>query len=165
MSAPAVPEAPPPQDGGEPVGEADGPIVVPPALLGLSVAGLTKRRIAWLAAALVSAWIVIVFGRQVGEASAASSRAQVLATENEAAAAEIDALRVELDLVQRPEYVDLAARAERLGTGRERAFTLAADAPTLAADAPGSASAALGADALHRPTVEVWLSLLFGPAD
>ncbi|HLA16858.1 MAG TPA: hypothetical protein VJZ72_08145 [Candidatus Limnocylindrales bacterium] len=143
----------------------DRSVSIPPALLGLSVAGLTRRRVGWIAAAVVSAWIVIVFGRQVGEASAASSRADALAAENEVAAAEIAALRIELDLVGRPEFVDLAARAERLGTGRERPFTLAADPPPLADDAPGSALAALGAAQQHRPPVEVWLSLLFGPAD
>ncbi len=153
---------PPADDAGD--AAPDDSVAIPPALLGLSVGGLTRRRLAWIAAALVSAWIVIVFGRQVGEASAASSRAEALAVENEAVASDIGALRLELDLVGRPEFVDLAARAERLGTGRERPFSLAPDAPPLGDDAPGSASEALGASQQHRPPVEVWLSLLFGPA-
>jgi hypothetical protein len=165
MSQPPAKDLPRSLDRDETVADADAEIAIPPALLGLSVAGLTRRRLAWIAAALVTAWVVIVFGRQVGEASAASARAVRLAAENATAAAEIAALRLELDLVGRPAFVDLAARAERLGTGRERAFTLAPDAPSLPVDAPGSATQALGADVQHRAPLEVWLSLLFGPAD
>jgi len=165
MSSPEDSAATPPPSEDELLPGEDGSVAIPPALLGLSVAGLTKRRVAWIVAALVSAWIVIVFGRQVGEASAASSRADALAAENESVAGDVAALRLELDLVGRSEYVDLAARAERLGTDRERSFTLAPDAPPLSDDAPGSAAEALGASRLHRPPIDVWLSLLFGPAD
>jgi hypothetical protein len=154
----AVADAAP--DSEEPGG---GPI--PPALLGLSVAGLTRRRLGWLAAVLVSAWVVIVFGRQVGEASAASARADALAAEIETARADLAALRLELDLVARPAFVDFAARADRLGTDREKAFSLAPDAPALADDAPGSAARAVGAEERQRAPFEVWLSILFGPAD
>ena len=34
-------------------------------LAGLSVAGITRRRVGWVAAGLVAVWIVIVFARQV----------------------------------------------------------------------------------------------------
>jgi hypothetical protein len=131
----------------------------------LSVAGLTRRRVAGIAAAAIAVWVVIVFGRQVGEASAAAAHAEQLAAENEVISADIAALRRELDMVASPGFVSLEARAERLGRGRERAFTLAPDAPALTQLSPGSANVALGAEAKHRPPVEVWMSLLFGPAD
>jgi hypothetical protein len=164
MSTHRAPEAPAPTDE-ELERVADDDVPIPPALLGLSVGGLTRRRIAWIAAALVTAWVVIIFGRQVGEASAASARAAELAAENQRAEADLAALRLELDLVARPAYVQLAARAERLGTGREQSFTLAPGASPLPDDAPGSAATAVGAAHRERPPVEVWLSLLFGPAD
>lgn len=137
---------------------------IPTTLPPLSVAGLTRRRVAWIAAACITAWVVIVFGRQVGEASAAAARAEQLAAENQVIEADIAALSRELDMVASPGYVAQAARAERLGKGRERAFSLAPDAPALSERAPGSATVALGADQRHRPPIEVWLSLLFGPA-
>ena len=43
-------------------------------LTGLSVAGITRRRVGWAAAALVAAWIVVLFARQVGDAQAASNQ-------------------------------------------------------------------------------------------
>jgi hypothetical protein len=164
MATHRAPDAPAPAEEDASAAVADD-LPIPPSLLGLSVGGLTRRRLAWIAAALVTAWVVIVFGRQVGEASAASARATQLSAENDRAAAELRSLRLELDLVSRPAYVDLAARAERLGTGREQAFTIAPGAPPLPDDAPGSAATAVGAEDRERPPVEVWLSLLFGPAD
>ncbi|HSS36488.1 MAG TPA: hypothetical protein VLR93_09440, partial [Patescibacteria group bacterium] len=46
-----------------------------PDLGGLSIAGITRRRVAWILAAIVSVWIVGVFARQVADVAAASDRA------------------------------------------------------------------------------------------
>ena len=37
-------------------------------LAGLSIAGITRRRVGWASTALVALWIVVVFARQVGDA-------------------------------------------------------------------------------------------------
>ena len=132
-------------------------------LLALPVTGITRRRLAFLAAAFVSAWIVIVFARQVGEASAATTRADGLRAANEQLEAEVDALARELDLIQRQEYFVQQARGYRLGQPEEIPFTLSPDAPPLGADAPGSAAVRLGAESEPQTPLDSWLSLLFGP--
>ena len=40
-------------------------------LTGLSIAGITRRRVGWVSAGLVAVWIVVLFARQVGDAQAA----------------------------------------------------------------------------------------------
>jgi cell division protein FtsB len=132
-------------------------------LTGLSIAGITRRRVGWVAAGLVSVWIVIVFARQVGDASAASSRAAQLARDNAALAAEVQALQGEVDLIVRPEYVALQARAHGLGAAHEVPFTLDPSVPAPVDGAPGSASVRLGAEIERQTPLESWLSLLFGP--
>ena len=135
------------------------------SLADLPVAGLTRRRIAFVLAALVVAWVVVLFARQVGEASAATGRAEELRRSNAALAAEVQALEQELELIGRQAYIVQQARAHRLGGGREIAFTLEQGAPALAEDAPGMASVRLGArDGERRTPLESWLQLLFGPS-
>jgi cell division protein FtsB len=132
-------------------------------LAGLSVAGITRRRIAILLAALLSAWIVLALSRQVGEAADATSRANQLTRDNQALSAQIETLTEERALIQQQAYIEIEARAHGLGGRQEHPFSLAADAPTLAPDAPGSASAALGATASQDAPIDAWLDLLFGP--
>jgi cell division protein FtsB len=132
-------------------------------LTGLSVAGITRRRVGWVAAGLVSVWIVLVFARQVGEATTAAGRAAQLAEDNAALAAEVDTLQGEVDLIVRPEYVAIAARAHRLGADREIPFALDPSVPAPVDGAPGSASVRLGAQADRQTPLESWLDLLFGP--
>src|ERR1700704_6395751 len=104
----------------------------------LSIAGISRRHVAWLATGLISAWIVVIFARQVGEASAAATRATQQASDNTALATEVEALQNEVALIVRPEYVAQQARAYRFGASREVPFPLD---PTIAAPvdgAPGS---------------------------
>ena len=58
-------------------------------LAGLSVAGITRRRIAIMLAALLSAWIVLALSRQVGEARDAANQANDLSRANQALSAQI----------------------------------------------------------------------------
>ncbi len=134
-----------------------------PSLAGLSIAGITRRRAAFLLLALVTIWIVAVFARQVGDASAATSRADAIRDENARLSTTVDSLQAELRLIQKQDYIQQQARAYGLGTPRERAFALTADAPALPSDAPGSAAVRLGAVTNVRSPLETWLSLLFGP--
>ena len=132
-------------------------------LTGLSIAGITRRRVGWVAAGLVSIWIVIAFARQVGDAGAAANRAAQLAEDNAALAAEVQALQDEVNLIVRPQYVALAARGAGLGEPREIPFTLSPSVAAPVDGAPGSASVRLGAGLDRQTPLESWLSLLFGP--
>lgn len=135
----------------------------PPDLETMPVPGITPRRVAFVMAAIVSAWIVIVFARQVGEAATATGRADEAVARNAALTADVAGLQRELATVQQQTYILQQARGHRLGMTGEIPFTLSADAPTLAADAPGSATQALGSDQDRSSPLETWLRLLFGP--
>ena len=132
-------------------------------LSGLSIAGISRRHVAWLAGGLLATWIVIAFARQVGDAAAASARAGQLAADNAALASEVSSLQGELDLIVRPTYVAVQARGVGLGAPHEIAFSLDPRVPAPVDGAPGSASARLGSSAVRQTPLESWLSLLFGP--
>jgi hypothetical protein len=136
-----------------------------PDLAALPIAGITRRRMGGLVGGLLAAWIIIVFARQVGEASAATARADDIAQGNAARQAQVAALERELDLIARQRYVQQQARGYGLGTAREVPFSLAVGAPALPADAPGSAAVRLGADTDRPSPLESWLTVLFGPSD
>lgn len=134
------------------------------SLEGLSIAGITRRRAAFAIAAFVTLWIVAVFARQVGDAAAASARADSLRADNALVETNVAALQAELQVIQRQAYVEQQARGYGLGTTRERPFALAPDASPLPSSAPGSAAVRLGAVTATGSPLETWLSLLFGPA-
>jgi cell division protein FtsB len=133
------------------------------SLRALPVAGVSRRRLAWIAGAVVTIWVVAVFARQVGDASAAADRAAEVRAQNNALAAEVAALERERDTLQQRSFVEFQARAFGLGNARDRRFTLTANAPSLAPDAPGSASVRLGSMPEAQSPLDSWLSLLFGP--
>jgi cell division protein FtsB len=137
----------------------------PVDLSGLSVAGITRRRVGWVAAGLLAVWIVLVFARQVGNATEATNRAAQMAADNAALAAEVAALQDEVALIVRPEFVGQQARAYELGAAREVPFTLDPSVPAPVDGAPGSASVRLGAGDDRQTPLDAWLSLLFGPGD
>ncbi len=136
-----------------------------PDLAALPIAGITRRRIGILACAMLAAWIVIAFARQVGEAAAATTRADDIASANAALRIEVGALERELDLIARQRYIEQQGRAYGLGGPREIAFTLEKGAPALPADAPGSAALRIGARTDDIAPLERWLTVLFGPSD
>lgn len=147
-----------------------GPVAPTPAavaalgsLSDLPVAGLTRRRIALLLGAIVAAWVIVLFARQVGEASEASLRAAEMRAANADLEADVRALEREVELIQRQAYIEQQAREYRLGDAREIPFVLAPDAAPLAPDAPGTAASRLGADVARATPLESWLNLLFGP--
>ncbi|GEM_PF-389920 len=137
--------------------------VAAPDLGGLPIAGITRRRVAWVLAAIVSVWIVFVFARQVADAGAAGDRASHLRLQNAGLASQVEDLQKELDLVQRQAFVEQQARAFGLGARGERPFTLDSGAVALPADAPGSAAVRLGARSSRSSPLDSWLELLFGP--
>jgi len=135
------------------------------SLADMPVAGLTRRRVALLLGALLAAWVILLFARQIGEASEAGSRADAMRASNAALETEVAALQGELALIQREAYIVQQARQYRLGTSREIPFILADDAPPLAPDAPGSAAVRLGAVTERTSPLESWLDLLFGSGE
>ncbi len=138
---------------------------LPLSLDGLSVAGVTRRRMALVAGGVLSVWIVVLFARQVGDASAATARADKIREANAVLAAEVESRSRELELIQKQNYILQQARAYQLGGRKERPFTLAPDAPLLGDDASGSESLRLGARHDTPSPLESWLSLLFGPSE
>ena len=149
----------------DPGASDDRATAVAPDLAALPVVGITRRRVAILASVMLAAWIVIAFARQVGEVSAASARAEDIASANAALRIEVGALERELELIARQRYIEQQGRAYGLGGSREIAFTLAKDAPVLPDDAPGSAALRVGAQSEHVAPLERWLTVLFGPSD
>lgn len=135
-----------------------------PDLTALPIAGLTQRRMAILLGVLIAVWIVLLFARQVGDAAAASSRAEAMVADNAVRHAEIAGLERELNRIQQRRFILLQARAHGLGGHNEIAFTLDPDAPPLGADAPGSAALRVGAPTSVSP-LDSWLSILFGSGD
>jgi cell division protein FtsB len=134
-------------------------------LSSLSIAGITKRRVGWVCAALAAAWIIAIFARQASEGAAAATRADEVARDNAALAAEVAALEHELQVIKRPAYVAQQARGYGLGGPDEIPFTLDPSIPSPGPDSPGSASMRVGAADVRVTPLESWLSLLFGPAD
>lgn len=138
---------------------------VAPDLSALPIVGITGRRMAVAIGVLLAVWIVLMFARQVGDAGAASTRADVLVASNAGQASRVAALSRELQQIQRPRYIDQQARAFGLGSSRETAFSLDPNAPALPVDAPGSASVRLGMDIDDGSPLDHWLTLLFGSGD
>jgi hypothetical protein len=136
----------------------------PPSLAALGIAGVSRRRIAWIGLTIAAVVIVVGFAGQAAEAARATTRVVEERAQNAVVAAETEALRKELDLVTQERWVLQQARAYRLGSRAERPFTLAPGAPDLPADAPGSAMRRLGADPTRPSPLESWLEVLFGPA-
>jgi len=136
-----------------------------PDLSALPIVGITGRRMAIAIGVVLAIWIVLMFARQVGDAAAASSQADVMVVTNAGQASRVAALSRELQQIQRQRYIDLEARAYGLGQGREIAFTLDPNAPALPADAPGSASVRLGSVTDGGSPLDHWLTLLFGSGD
>lgn len=154
-AGPDMPEA------GRSAGTSRGGDRIDPASLPLP--SLSRRRLAFVAGAVAAVWLVLAFGRQVGEASAASTRADDLRGVNTQLHQDVDALQQDLVRVQDENFVQLQARAFGLGGRGEIPFTLAAGSPSLAPNAPGSAAVRLGATVDQRSPLEVWLTTLFGP--
>lgn len=129
----------------------------------IPMATISPRRLLHIVGVLALTWGVISFGRQVATASAASAHADELRAANATIQAEVTAMQQELTLIQEQRYVELEARAYRLGSPNEIPFALQPGASPLPADAPGSASQRLGAEPDSGGPLETWLRILFGP--
>lgn len=133
-----------------------------PSLDSLPLVGLTRRRIALLVAGLVAIWLIGIFSRQVADASAAAGQAAQMQARNEAVAADVASLQQELQLVERPAYVNQAARGYGLGSPGEIPFTVDPSAPPLPSNAPGSSGVATPTPEPLQSPLQAWLQALFG---
>ncbi len=152
-----MPPAPMPADGQPGVTAA-----ASPTLESLPIAGITRRRLAWIVATIVAGWILLTFARQVGEAADATVRADRVRAENATIAADIERLTAELEFIQDPRFIAQQARAYGIGARKERPFTLEADPSPLPADAAGSETRRVGYREVVRTPLEAWAQLLFG---
>ena len=130
----------------------------------LPMPSLSRRRVVTVAGVLIAGLLTLSFVRQVGEATAASDRAEQLRGVNAGLRDEVARLQQDLDHVQDEHFIQLEGRAFGLGGRGEIPFALAAGAPVLAADAPGSAAVRLGAPERPHSTLDAWLQVLFGDA-
>lgn len=128
----------------------------------LPMPSLSRRRVVTAAGVLLAGLMTVSFVRQVGEATAASNRADELRAGNAALREEVARLERDLGAVQDQRFIRLEGRAFGLGGPREIPFALAGGAPALPADAPGSASTRLGAEQHDSSPLEAWLDVLFG---
>ena len=128
----------------------------------LPMPSLSRRRVVTAAGVLLAALLTLSFVRQVGEATAASDRAEELRAANAALRDEVARLQQDLGHVQDLHFIQLQGRAFGLGARGEIPFALAAGAPALEANAPGSAAVRLGAPSRPTNPLDAWLEILFG---
>jgi hypothetical protein len=143
---------------------AEAPASQSPALDPASLPmAISRRRLSLLTVGLVVALVVIAFGREVGDAAAASDRAAHLRATNAGLRSNLSDLQGDVGRVQGDPYIAIAARSYGLGAKHEIPFVLAPGAATLPPDAPGSAAHRVGATSTARSPLDAWLDLLFGP--
>jgi hypothetical protein len=147
-----------------PVPPGGGSTAASPSLAGLGIAGISRRRVAWVGVVALAAWIVVAFGGQAASAAQATASLADAQARNAAVAAQTEALRRELEMVTQQRWIVQQARAYQLGSRTERSFALEPGAPSLPPDAPGSPARRLGATADQSTPLEAWLEVLFGPA-
>lgn len=122
--------------------------------------GLRPRRAQILGIALVilAFYLVVVFGRALGQLNDATQRETAAAAETRTLQAQLEAGRRELVLVQTDAFQSQQARALGMGKNGELIFALTADAPPPAPIVPLGGSSSSGA--AHSP-LDAWLELLF----
>ena len=118
-----------------------------------------RNHLVLLALVVISAWVVVGFGRTITSMNAAVDRQAALTAENQTLAAQLAAGERELDLVQTDGYQALQARAFGIGAPGEVAFSLDADAPPASQIVPLGST---GTASDSKAPLEAWLKLLFG---
>jgi hypothetical protein len=142
--------------------EPPAPALLDPAALPMP--SLSRRRVVTAAGFIVASLLALSFARQVGEATAATTRASELRAGNAALRDEVARLESDLHRVQDQRFILQEGRAFGLGGKGEVPFALAPGAASLAADAPGSEAVRLGAEPRPQSPLDAWLEVLFGPS-
>ncbi len=107
---------------------------------------------------ILAFWLVLVFGRALGQLNEASQRQGTAASEAAALQLQLEAGRRELALVQTDAFQLLHARALGMGGPGELVFTLSSDEPPPAIVPLGQSDPA----SAEPGPLEAWLELLFG---
>ena len=107
---------------------------------------------------IVAFWLIVTFGRALGQLNDATQRQQTAAAEAAALQLQLEAGRRELALVQTDAFQRLQARALGMGEMGELVFTLTSDAPPPAIVPLGKRDTT----AATQGPLEAWLELLFG---
>jgi hypothetical protein len=107
---------------------------------------------------IVAFWMVVTFGRALGQLNEATQRQQAAAAQAAALQLQLEAGRRELALVQTDAFQRLQARALGMGELGELVFTLTSDASPPAIVPLGQSASA----AVEKGPLEAWLELLFG---
>ncbi|MEP7361296.1 MAG: hypothetical protein ABI744_06940 [Chloroflexota bacterium] len=123
--------------------------------------GLRPGRTQIVAVALVilGFWLLVTFGRALGQLNDATQREAAAAAETRTLQAQLESGRRELSLVQTDAFQALQARALGMGGPGERIFALTAGAPPPPAIVPLGAD---GSSTAKASPIEAWLELLFG---
>jgi cell division protein FtsB len=119
----------------------------------------TRTQIVAVLLAIVAFWLLITFGRALGQLNDATQREAAAAAETRSLQAQLEAGRRELTLVQTDAFQAIQARALGMGGPGEKVFALAADAPAPPAIAPLGRN---DSSAATKSPLDAWLELLFG---
>ncbi len=125
----------------------------------LGIAGLDRRTLTLVGAALLAAWLVLVFGRAISQSNEVAAQAAMLRTQDAALSQQVADRQAELSVIQSPAFLALEARAYGYGKSSEQVFALQPGAP-----APPSITP-LGAEPSPAPPpapLDAWLQLLVG---
>lgn len=118
-----------------------------------------RRQVFAVLLVIVALWLLITFGRALGQLNDATQREAAAAAQTRSLQAQLDAGRRELMLVQTDAFQQIEARAMGMGGSGEKVFALTADAPPPPQIVPlGQA----GASAATKSPIDTWLELLFG---
>ena len=123
--------------------------------------GLRPRRAQILAVVLIvlAFWLLVTFGRALGQLNDATQRQAAAATETSALQAQLESGRRELMLVQTDAFQGMQARALGMGSPGEQIFALTTDAPPPPVIVPLGNT---GGEAAPQSPLAAWLELLFG---
>lgn len=120
---------------------------------------LTRGHVVAVVLVIVGLWVVLSFGRTITQLNAATDREQRLTDETAQLAAQLDANRRELELVQTDAFQALQAREFGIGKPGEVNFSLEPGAPSPPPVIPLGNE---GNQAAPHTPLDAWLKLLFG---
>jgi len=119
----------------------------------------SRVHVALVIGVFIGFWVVLAFGRTMGQLSEATQRAAIVRAENAELTSRLAGAQTESALLQSEPYLRFEARGFGMGEPGERAFGLTPGAPAPAPVTPlGGTPATTGPGA----PLDNWLRVLFG---